>query len=97
MAKAASVLIVTGFADRSSATVGSKETVTAVASGGSGSYKYTFVIMNKSTGKSATLSSSQTSNVYAWSSGLSGVKTLKVTVTDSNGATATAGVDITVG
>ena len=68
----------------------------AVAGGNQKNYKYTFRIKNNNTGKTATLSSNQTSNTFKWNSGSAGSKTLFVDVTDGTGTKATASVTINV-
>ncbi len=78
-------------------TVAPKGTVTlkATTTGGSGSYKYTYSIT--ANGKTLVLASNSSSNTYNWTAGTSaGTKTLKVTVTDSTGKTATASTTVTV-
>lgn len=65
-------------------------------SGGNGGYKYTFIITNNDTGKSATLAKDQLSNHYSWYSSGAGSKTLKVIVTDKNKSTASASIDMRV-
>ncbi len=65
-------------------------------SGGNGGYKYTFIITNNDTGKSATLAKDQLSNHYSWYSSGAGSKTLTVIVTDKNGSTASAAIDMCV-
>ena len=65
-------------------------------SGGNGGYKYSFIITNNDTGKSATLVASQLSNHYSWYSSGAGSKTLTVIVTDKNGSTASAAIDMCV-
>ena len=88
MAKAVSALIVTGFADRSSATVGSKETVTAVASGGSGSYTYSILMRNKDTNAWYRFSDFKSSNSITWTASTAGNREFYVEVKDRTGKVA---------
>lgn len=92
--KAAEPLAVKLTAEKTSISPNTIDKLTAT--GGSGSYKYTCMIINNQTGKSATLVSNQTGNIYNWNSGAAGLNTLIVTVTDSKGNVATSSAVITV-
>ena len=67
-----------------SATVGSQVKLTANATGGSGSFKYKFVICTEE-GKWEQLQDYGTSNTYTWTANKAGKHTLYVGVTDSKG------------
>ena len=75
---------------------GTADRLTASVSGSSGKCTYTFRIKDNKTGKIAVLSSKQTTNVFQWTAGATGSKTLFVDVTDATGTTATASVMISV-
>ena len=68
--------------------------LTAEATGGSGSYKYTYKVTVGSASK--TLASNKTSNEFSWNSGKVGNKTLTVTVTDNKGNKASASTKVEV-
>ena len=78
-------MIVTGFADRSSATVGSKETVTAVASG---SYTYSILMRNKDTNAWYRFSDFKSSNSITWTASTAGNREFYVEVKDRTGKVA---------
>ncbi len=67
--------------------VGDKVKFTATASGGSGSYKYSYIVYNKTTGKWARIKDKITSNTYTWTAGSAGTREFYVDVTDSTGKT----------
>ncbi len=67
--------------------IGDKVTITGNANGGSGSYKYSYIVHNKTTGKWARLKDSSTSNTYVWKAGSAGTRVFYVEVTDSDGKT----------
>ena len=93
---AAAPLSVKLVAEKTTVTAKTVDKLTATATGGSGNYKYTYMIINNQTGKSATLASNQIGNIYNWNSSAAGLKTLIVTVTDSKGNVATSSTVITV-
>ena len=65
---------------------GGKITLTAGASGGDGSYTYSFLVNNKDTGKWSRLSSSfGKSKTYSWTASSSGKRDFYVEVKDSGG------------
>ena len=70
--------------------------LTAKATGGSGKYKYSYKITNKDTGKSAFLAQNITANTFNWNSGSVGNKMLTVIVTDTDGKTTSASVNVIV-
>ncbi len=80
-------LSATSKASATSTVVGDKVTFTATAKGGSGSYKYSYIVYNKTTGKWARLKDKSTSNKYTWTAGSAGTREFYVDVTDSTGKT----------
>ncbi len=80
-------LSATSKANATSTVVGDKVTFTATANGGSGSYKYSYIVYNKTTGKWARLKDKITSNTYTWKAGSEGTREFYVDVTDSTGKT----------
>ncbi len=80
-------LTATSKASVTSTVVGDKVTFTATAKGGSGSYKYSYIVYNKTTGKWARLKDKITSNTYTWKAGSAGTREFYVDVTDSTGKT----------
>ena len=68
-------------------TVGSKITLNAQATGGSGSYTYKFAVLNVDTGKWSALKDYSSTASYTYSLDYTGTKQFAVTVKDSNGKT----------
>ncbi|GEM_PF-499408 len=84
-------------ASTSKATAGSKVTVKAAATGGSGSYQYRFLLKNPTTGNIVVLKNYSTVNSYTWTAAGSGARHLLVDVKDSNGTvTRSAACGVTV-
>ena len=81
-------------AAKTTITSGDRDTLTAVATGGSGSYVYTYSITVGD--KTVVMAKDIKSNKYDWASGAAGTKTLNVTATDSEGQTAKASISIVV-
>ena len=61
--------------------------ITATATGGAGSYKYSYIVKNTTTGKWSRLKDNSTSNTYTWTAGSTGTRVFYVDVTDKNGKT----------
>ena len=80
-------LSATSKASASKVSVGEKVTFTANAVGGTGSYKYSYIVYNKDTGKWARLKDMSTSNTYTWTAGSAGTRVFYVDVTDASGNT----------
>ncbi len=77
----------TAEASKTTVTSGDKITFTATASGGTGSYKYSFIVHNKTTNKWARIVDKGTSNSYTWKAGTSGKRIFYVDITDESGKT----------
>ena len=79
-------LAVSGKTDISNAKKGDKVTISAVASGGSGSYTYSYLIHNKDTNEWSRLTSAFTnSNRFVWTAGKTGNHEFYIEVKDSTG------------
>ncbi len=84
---APATLKATAKASATSNVVGDKVTFTVTASGGSGSYKYSYIVKNETTGKWSRLKDNVTSNKFTWTAGSEGTRSFYVDVTDSAGKT----------
>ena len=79
-------LKITGKSNASTVSVGKKVTLTGTASGGTGSYTYSYLVHNKDTNQWSRLTSSFTgSNNYTWTAGSTGNREFFVEVKDSTG------------
>lgn len=79
-------LAITGKISTSTAVKGAKVTVGGTASGGAGSYTYSYLIHNKDTNEWSRLTPNfVTSNTYIWTAGNAGRRELFVEVKDSTG------------
>ena len=85
VAKTAVALSVTASADRSSATVGNKVTFTAAANGGSGSYKYSLIVYNRTTGQWGRVFDNVANASFTWTAGSAGNRDFYIDVKDSMG------------
>ncbi len=83
-------LKVTSKASDTSITVGDSIKLTATATGGSGSYKYSYIVYNKTTGKWARIKDKITSNTYTWKAKSAGTRVFYIDVTDGSGKTVRA-------
>ena len=83
----ADTLKVSAKVSATTTSVGDKITFTATASGGSGSYKYSYIVYNKTTGKWARLADNTKSNTYTWTAKSDGTRVFYVDVTDASGKT----------
>ncbi len=80
-------LSVTANASDTSVTVNDKVTFTATAKGGSGSYKYSYIVYNKTTDKWSRIVDKSSSNTYTWTAKSAGIREFYVDVTDASGKT----------
>ena len=83
----AAELAITAKASATATEVGGKVRFTATATGGSGSYKYSYIVYNKTTGEWARLEDKISSNTYTWKAGSAGTRVFYVDVTDASGKT----------
>lgn len=89
-------LKVTAVASKTTVTSGDKVTFTTTATGGTGSYKYSVIVHNKTTNKWSRITNNSTSNKYTWEAGSAGKRIFYVDVTDASGKTVrTAGITVT--
>ncbi len=72
-------------ADKATVKKGSKVTLTATATGGTGSYQYRFLLKNPTTGKWAELKSYSSANKYVWTAGGENARHVYVDIKDSKG------------
>ncbi len=80
-------LSVSATASIKTTVVGDKVRFTVTATGGLGSYKYSFIVYNKTTGKWARLKDEILSNTYTWTAKSEGTRVFYVEVTDATGKT----------
>ncbi len=80
-------LAITIKANATSVVKGDTVKFTATATGGTGSYKYSYVVYNSTTGKWARLKDKVSSNTYTWTSGNAGTRVFYIDVTDATGKT----------
>ncbi len=81
-------LKITGKSSTSSISVGGKITLTGTATGGNGSYTYSYLVHNKDTNQWSRLTSSFTSsNTYTWTAGSAGNREFFIEVKDASGKT----------
>lgn len=73
--------------DVTNVAVGAEVTFKAQAAGGSGPYKYSYIVYNKTTKKWARLADKVASSTYKWTANSEGEREFFVDVTDSSGAT----------
>jgi len=78
-------LTITGKANVSTVVEGGKVSVTGTASGGSGSYTYSFLLHNKDTNQWSRLTSFNKNSSYTWTAGSVGNREFFVEVKDSTG------------
>ena len=78
-------LKVSATVDKSSASVGSTVKFTTSASGGSGSYKYSLIVYNKTTGQWARIADNVSSSTFTWTAGSAGDREFYIDVKDSTG------------
>ena len=83
-------LSVTSKVSDTSVSVGDSVKITATAAGGSGSYKYSYIVHNTSTGKWSRIKDKIASNTYTWTAGSAGTRIFYVDVTDESGTTVRA-------
>ena len=83
-------LKVTSKVSDTTITVGDSIELTATATGGSGSYKYSYIVYNKTTGKWARIKDKITSNTYTWKAKSAGTRVFYIDVTDGSGKTVRA-------
>ncbi len=87
-----STLKVTAKVSDTNIIVGDSITITGTASGGSGSYKYSYIVYNKDTKKWARIKDKSTSNTYTWKTKSAGTREFYVDVTDASGKTVRSAV-----
>lgn len=80
-------LSVTSTATTSTSKVGQNITFSTVATGGQGSYKYSVIVYNETTGKWARLVDKGNSSTYTWKAKTAGVRYFYIDVTDESGKT----------
>ncbi len=80
-------LTATSSASATNIVVGDKVTFTATATGGAGSYKYSYIVHNKTTNKWSRLKNESTSNTFTWTAISAGTRVFYVDVTDADGTT----------
>ena len=78
-------LSVTGTTSASTVEVGSSLKLTAKATGGSGSYTYSYIVYNQNTGKWARLADNITKNTYTWKAKDCADRIFYIDVKDSTG------------
>ena len=84
-ASGSNTLSVTATADKTSAAIGNKVTFTAKASGGSGTYKYSLIVYNKTTGQWARIADNVSASTFTWTAGSKGTRQFYIDVKDSTG------------
>ena len=90
------VLSATAKASATNVAVDGKVTFTVMAKGGDGSYKYSYIVYNKTTKKWARLADKKASSTYTWEAKSAGTRVFYVDVTDASGKTVrTTGITVT--
>ncbi len=80
-------LSATSKADKTETVVGDKVTITATPVGGTGPYKYSYIVYNKTTKKWSRVADKIVSNTYTWTAVSVGEREFYVDVTDAKGKT----------
>ncbi len=78
-------LSVTAKADKTTTIVGDEVSFTSSAKGGAGSYTYSLIVYNKTTGKWSRIADNVTSNSFTWSARSAGTREFYIDVKDSTG------------
>ena len=80
-----SELKISGNANLSNTTVGQNVVLTGAATGGSGSYKYSYIVYNKDNGSWFRLADNIESNTFTWTAGSAGNRVFYIDVKDGEG------------